>query len=301
MPVQTLADIGEFAFIDRITAQANVEEGVVRGAGDDAAVLDCGAEDYLLYTTDMMIEGVHFLRTVMTPQEIGRKALACSISDIAAMGGIPTFAVVSTGAPHNTVRSFMEDIGQGFNDLAKEYHVSLVGGDMTRSNRLVINVALLGKVKKDAVIYRAGAKKGDCIFVTGVLGNSFKNRKHVHFEPRVKEAQFLIRNARPNAMIDVSDGLAGDIGHILKQSAVGAVIHAEKIPLAKGATLEQALHEGEDFELLFTVSADKADVLRRCKRHRFFEIGTISSKKGLFLVNAKGRKQEIQPKGFEHF
>ncbi len=301
MTTETLADIGEFGFIDHITERAHVEQGVIKGVGDDAAVLDCGAEEYLLYTTDMLIEGMHFLRTIMSPQEIGRKALACSISDIAAMGGVPTFAVVSTGAPTNTARSFLEGIGEGFNALAKEYHVSLVGGDMTRSNRLVINVALLGKVGKQDVIYRAGAKKGDSIFVTGALGNSFKNRKHLHFTPRVKEAQFLIRQARPNAMIDVSDGLAGDLGHILKQSGVGAVIRAEQIPLAKDATLEQALHDGEDFELLFTVPAEQAEILRRSKRHHFYEIGTINSKKGLYLVDAKGRKREIEPKGFEHF
>ncbi len=301
MTIQTLADIGEFGFIDRIAARAHTEEGVIKGVGDDAAVLDCGGKDYLLYTTDMLIEGVHFLRTIMAPQEIGRKALACSISDIAAMGGIPTYAVVSTGAPYNTARSFLEDIGQGFNDLAKEYHVSLVGGDMTRSNRLIINVALLGKVKKDQVIYRAGAKKGDCVFVTGSLGNSFKTRKHARFTPRVNEAQYLLEHARPNAMIDVSDGLAGDLGHILEQSGVGAVIRAMDIPLAKDANLDQALHDGEDFELLFTVPAQKADALRRCKKHRFFEIGTICSKPGIFLVDEKGRKRQIEPKGFEHF
>lgn len=301
MRTETLSDIGEFGFIDRIAERAHVEEGVIKGVGDDAAVLDCGSEEYLLYATDMLIEGSHFLRTIMSPQEIGRKALACSISDIAAMGGIPTFAVVSTGAPTNTARSFLEGIVEGFNALAKEYHVSLVGGDMTRSNRLVINVALLGKVGKQDVIFRAGAKKGDSIFVTGALGNSFKNRKHLHFTPRVKEAQFLIRNARPSAMIDVSDGLAGDLGHILKESGVGAVVRSDRIPLAKGATLEQALHDGEDFELLFTVPAERAEVLRHSKRRPFYEIGTINSKKGLYLVDAKGCKRAIEPKGFEHF
>ncbi len=299
--MKTLQDLGEFGFIERFASHMHKGKDVVKGIGDDTAVIDIGTEEYLLMTTDMLIEGEHFLRTVMSPQEIGRKALACSISDIAAMAGVPTYAVISLGAPSNMSAQFIEEIGQGINLLAKEYGVSVVGGDTVKNNRIIINVALLGRVKKSDVVYRKGAKKGDAVFVTGPLGNSFKTRKHLYFKPLIQEARFLVGHARPTAMLDVSDGLAGDLGHILKQSGVGAVLYEEKIPLAKDATLYQALHDGEDFELLFTVSSRDAEKLRAEKKFKFYEIGKIVSGNTLMLANRSGQKRKIEMKGFEHF
>lgn len=299
--MKTLQDLGEFGFIERFARNIHVGKDVVKGIGDDTAVIDIGQEEYLLMTTDMLVEGAHFLRTVMSPQEIGRKALACSISDIAAMGGIPTYAVVSLGAPPNISAQFIEDIGRGINLLAKEYGVSVVGGDTVKSARIIINVALLGRVKKGEVVYRKGAKKGDRIFVTGALGNSFRTRKHLHFKPLVKEARALVKEVGPTSMMDVSDGLAGDLGHILRQSGVGAVLYEDKIPLAAGATLHQALHDGEDFELLFTVSPKNAEKLRSIKKFKFYEIGKIAAGNNLMMVNRLGQKLKVEMKGFEHF
>ncbi len=299
--MKTLQDLGEFGFIEHFAQQFHAGRDVIKGIGDDAAVMDMEGDEYLLMTTDMLVEGTHFLRTTMSAQEIGRKALACSISDIAAMGGRPTHAVISLGVPGNLVYQFVEDIGKGISLLAKEYGVSIVGGDTVKNTRMIINVALLGRVKKTDVIYRKGAKKGDIIFVTGALGNSFKTRKHLHFKPMVEEAQFLVQHARPTAMMDVSDGLAGDLGHILKQGRVGAVLYEDKIPLASGATLYQALHDGEDFELLFTINPSEAAQLRQTKRFHFFEIGKIVSGEALMLMNSSGKKRTIDMKGFEHF
>lgn len=299
--MKTLQDLGEFGFIERFAENVRTGRDVVKGIGDDTAVIDMGSDEHLLMTTDMLVEGIHFLRTTMSPQEIGRKALACSISDIAAMGGIPTYAVISLAAPSNISATFIEGIGTGINQLAQEYGVSIVGGDTVKNDRIVINVALLGKAHKDEIIYRKGAKKGDIIFVTGKLGNSFKTRKHLNFTPLVKEAQYLIKTARPTAMMDVSDGLAGDLGHILKQSKVGAVIDEKKIPLANGASIKQALHDGEDFELLFTVKVKDADKLRKSKKFKFHEIGMITSGKSLMMIDRLGRKRKVELKGFEHF
>ncbi len=296
-----LADVGEFQLIERMIVNAHQGQGVVKGPGDDAAVLDCGGAEDLLLTTDMLIEGVHFLRTMMSPEDIGRKALACSISDIAAMGGLPTFAVVSTAAPSNMCADFLERVGAGFNALAKEYGVSLVGGDMVKGTRYVINVALMGRVAKGQAVYRKGARPGDRIIVTGGLGNSFRNCKHLHFQPRVAEAQYLVRHARPTAMIDVSDGLAGDLGHILKQSGVGARLFRDRIPLAEGATVEQALADGEDFELLATVPADRAEALRKAGKYHFYDIGEITARRRLVLVDGQGRAHEIEARSFTHF
>jgi len=299
--METLHDLGEFGFIERFAKQIHIGRDVVKGIGDDTAVIDVGGKDYLLLTTDMLVEGTHFLRTMMSPQEIGRKALACSISDIAAMGGDPTYAVVSLGAPSNISAQLIEGIGEGINILAKEFGISVVGGDTVQNSRIIINVALLGKVRKDEVVYRKGAKRGDIIFVTGALGDSFKSRKHLYFKPCVAQAHFLIRHAQPTAMMDISDGLAGDLGHILRQSKVGALLKEAKIPLAKGATLQQALHDGEDFELLFTVRPADADTIRRTKRFRFYEIGTIVSGNSLMMLFKNGQKRKVEMTGFEHF
>ncbi|MFP4472873.1 MAG: thiamine-phosphate kinase [Candidatus Omnitrophota bacterium] len=298
---ETMKDIGEFAFIQRLIGTEENVHGVIKGIGDDAAVLDSPGNDVLLLTTDMLVEGAHFLRTTMSPQEIGRKALACSVSDIAAMGGSPTFAVISVAAPSNITTEFLLGVNEGVKTLAEECGVAVVGGDMTAHSRVVINVALLGRVEKDRVVYRRGAKRGDRIFVTGPLGNSFETKKHIYFQPRVEEARFLVSEVGPSAMIDISDGLAGDLGHIMSAGKCGALLNEEAVPCADGADLVRALHDGEDFELLFTVSEKAADIVRQQTRFRFYELGHMTSGKNLLLEDKKGRRHRIVPKGYEHF
>ncbi len=278
-------DYGEFGIIDLIKKYTPVSSKVIKGIGDDTAILPYKTGKYLLFTTDMLIEDVHF--TKKTPAHaIGHKAVACSISDIAAMGGLPTYAVVSLGVPKDLKTTYIRQLYQGMQKIAKDFQVDIVGGDTVKSDNIVINVALIGEVAKKYLVFRNGARIGDKIFITGPLGKSFVSGYHLKFIPRVKEAQYLVKNFKPTSMMDISDGLASDLEHVLKASNVGAVIDKDKIPRRKKASLEEALCDGEDFELLFTLSSKES------KRCRFYEIGEIIKGKG---SNLEGKK------GYRHF
>ncbi|MFA5059654.1 MAG: thiamine-phosphate kinase [Candidatus Omnitrophota bacterium] len=299
-----LKDVGEFGFIE-LAAKilSSPVKNVIKGIGDDAAVLDIGRKELLLLTTDMLVEGVHFTRS-MNARSIGHKSLACNISDIAAMGGIPSCAVISLGVPPNLNLRFVQELYQGINRLAKKFSVSIVGGDTVKSAKIVINIALLGNVFKENLLLRCGAKKGNRIFVSGPLGKSFVTKKHLRFTPKVDAAQYLAREFKPTSMIDISDGLCGDLGHILKESSVGAVIYEKLIPKTKGATLNNALYDGEDFELLFTLSSQEANQLIRMKKNRFpfWYIGDIvDEKEKLTIVSGSGKRIALKPKSFSHF
>lgn len=300
---KTLLNIGEFGLIELIRKNSFKTKDVFCGIGDDTAVIRYNASEYLLFTTDMLAEGVHFKRNIK-PEGIGHKALACSISDIAAMGGVPSYAVISFGAPGRTSLVFVSGVFRGINKLAKQFKVSIVGGDTIKSDKVIVNVSLLGKVRKKELVLRGGAKKGDVIFATGPLGRSLKNGKHVSFIPRIKESQFLVKKFKPSSMIDISDGLVSDLRHILEDSSVGAILHEESIPKMPKANLQNALYDGEDFELLFTLSPQKAKRLSklRATRFKFYEIGRIVDKRnGLQLADKKGKKSGIKKRGYEHF
>ena len=296
-----LSDIGEFGLIDLLARQVPCRKNVKCGIGDDAAVIEYKKDKYLLVTTDMLLEDVHFTRRTL-PRDIGYKALACNISDIAAMGGVPLYAVISLGVPKNLKLDFVRGIYNGFKKLSKKFDFSIVGGDTIRSKNIVINVALLGQVKKTELVLRSGAKKGDMIFVGGKLGNSLKSGRHASFMPRIDQAQYLVRNFKPSSMIDISDGLISDLNHILKASNAGAVLYKEYIPRQLGASLANALYDGEDFELLFTLPKKRAQKLLKEKKKNFCYIGDITSEKGkLILVDLKGKRVETKTKGFTHF
>lgn len=287
--------LNEFTLIDWMRKSCPCVLTVKKGIGDDTAVLPLSVSQDMLFTTDMSVQGVHFTKDTL-PLLIGRKALARNLSDIAAMGGVPTYAVVSLGLPKNTKATYVEQIYAGINKLAREFNVSIVGGDTVKSKRLVINIALLGKVIKGKAVLRSGAKAGDQIFVTGPLGGSLKSGRHLTFMPRLREVKRLLADFQPTAMIDVSDGLAGDLGHILIESGVGAFLEAKKIPLNRNADLKAALYDGEDFELLFTLSPKKS---RGCP---YFWIGTITKDKNqLSLRDHRGKTRLLKAKGFTHF
>ncbi len=299
----SLSKIGEFGLIERLKRFQNLSSGVVHGMGDDAAVLEYDSARYQLFTTDMMVEGKHFLRS-MCPEEVGYKALASNISDIAAMGGVPTSAVISLGVPGKLDTDYIQSLYAGLYRLARKFGVSLVGGDTVASSKLIINVALLGEVEKKKLVLRSGARAGDVIFVSGALGNSFKSGRHLTFVPRVLEARFLVDHFKPSSMLDISDGLAGDLGHILRQSRVGAILDERFIPVHADATLDRALYEGEDFELLFTLSPRKAARLAQSKRGNFcfFPIGVIVRGAGkLVLRRRDGKEISLKTKAFSHF
>ena len=296
-----LNKIGEFGLIERLKKHIKTDSSVIAGSGDDCAVLKFNKHSYQLLTCDMIVEGVDFtLRDRL--DLIGRKALAVTLSDIASCGGIPRHAVVSMGIPKRITVEAVERTAKGLFALAKKYKVNIVGGDLSAAARLTIDVTLLGEVEKKKLVLRKGAKIGDIIFVTGSLGRSILG-KHLKFSPRLKEAKFLVDNFKINAMIDISDSLTQDLGHILKSSNAGAVIYKILIPLSKEASkVEDALYGGEEFELLFTLSAKEALKLMKRNLRIFKPIGKITKKfSGLRLIDEFNRGKIVYSRGYKHF
>ncbi|OGX19343.1 MAG: thiamine-phosphate kinase [Omnitrophica WOR_2 bacterium RBG_13_44_8b] len=295
-----ISKLGEFGLIKRFQRLIKTDASVVKGSGDDCAVLKYDRKFFQLFTCDMLVEGVDFSHKE-NPCLIGRKSIAVSISDIAACGGTPRHCVISVGIPGETSVEFTDKLFKGMLDLAGIYKINLVGGDLSSAKNLVIDVSMLGIVEKKNLVLRSGAKAGDIIFVSGSLGGSIKG-KHLKFTPRLKESAALVKNFKVNAMIDISDGLSQDLGHILNASNVGALIYEDLIPLAKPArNLDDALFMGEDFELLFTLSLKQAQKLLKQKL-KFMPIGKIMDKKyGLRLMDKGGRVKALEPKGYRHF
>ena len=295
----TIKQLGEFGLIERFRSKTKTDLSVIKGSGDDCAVLKLDKSNYQLFTCDMLIEGVDFTLKD-NPYLVGRKAIAISISDIASCSGKPRYCVISLGLPKNTKLGFLDKLFKGMSDISREYKVNIVGGDLSGNNRVVIDVSMLGIVERKCLTLRNGAKPGDIIFVTGSFGGSISG-KHLKFTPRLKEARNLARGFKINAMIDVSDGLTQDLSHILKQSKVGAVIYENLIPQSKEAvSLNDALNSGEEFELLFAASRPQAKKL--LKNPDYKPIGEIMKiDYGFKLVSSNGREINIRPKGFTHF
>ena len=296
-----IGTLGEFGLIERITKAYKLDASVIRGAGDDCAVVEFDKNRFMLLTSDMLVEGVDFT-IAAKPYLIGRKALAVSLSDIAACAGIPRYALVSVGLPKKTSVAFVDSLMKGIRDLAKAYGVNIVGGDLSRAERLTFDVGVVGFVEKKYLLLRSGAKAGDRIFATGALGGSIAGR-HFTFTPRVREARYLAQHFKLHAMIDISDGLAQDLGHILIASNVGATLYEALIPLGRDArTVEDALYMGEDFELLFTVPPKEAKRLLKKKLPFCKPLGEIVDKsRGMILVTTDNRQARIKPRGFCHF
>ncbi|HEY4416343.1 MAG TPA: thiamine-phosphate kinase [Verrucomicrobiae bacterium] len=309
--------MNEFELIARLTQSLPANQQTVVGAGDDCAVLDLGAPDSLvLFKTDAVVEGVHFTRET-PPEKIGRKALARCLSDIAAMAGTPTAALVTLALPANFDAEFIASIYAGMNALAEKFGVAIVGGETTANpERLLISIALLGTVPRGKQILRSGAKAGDAIFVTGELGGSIAG-KHLDFAPRLAEAAWLAEHFSIHAMMDLSDGLAGDLQHILRASGVGAEILKSAVPIARAAKLQAkasaaakppflaALSDGEDFELLFTLASNDAVKLLDHWKKAFPQlplscIGKIVAGEGVLLRDKMGA-HKLPAAGYVHF
>lgn len=309
--------MNEFALIQRLTRSLPTNPSVVVGAGDDCAVLDAGVPDrLLLFKTDAIVEGVHF-GSDAPPEKIGHKALGRCLSDIAAMAGTPTAALITIGLPRDFNPEVVEAIYTGMNALARRYQVAIVGGETTTSpERIFISVALLGWVPRGKNVLRSGAEAGDAIFVTGELGGSLAG-KHLEFEPRLAEARWLAQHFSLHAMLDISDGLAGDLRHILAASRVGAELLATSIPISREARLAAkasssakpallaALSDGEDFELLFSVAARDAVPLLDAWRKEFPKlpltcIGKIKAGEGV-TIRDKNSVRPLTAHGYEHF
>ena len=309
--------MNEFELIARLTRTLPTNDAVVVGAGDDCAVLDVGMGDRLmLFKTDAVVEGVHFSSDT-PPDKIGHKALARCLSDIAAMAGTPTAAVITLGLPKTFEPELIEKIYTGINALAKQHNVAIVGGETTTNpERILISVALIGFAPRAKVLLRSGAKEGDAIFVTGELGGSLSG-KHLEFVPRLVEARWLAEHFAIHSLMDVSDGLAGDLRHILNASHCGAELHKSAVPISRAAkeiskrgdaakpAFVAALTDGEDFELLFTVASKTAVPLmdawnKEFPRLKLSCIGKIVAGHGITLRDETGVRP-LAAHGYVHF
>jgi thiamine-monophosphate kinase len=309
--------MNEFDLIHRLTRSLPANKTVVTGAGDDCAVLDFGMPDRLiLFKTDAVVEGVHFT-PVATPEQVGHKALGRCLSDVAAMAGTPNSVLVTLALPPDFDTAWVEKVYAGMSALARRHEVAIVGGETTvNPERILISVALMGTAQRGKCILRSGALPGDAIFVTGELGGSLAGR-HLEFEPRLAEARWVADNFSLHGMIDVSDGLAGDLRHVMKASRVGAELMASAVPISRSAraaakaegsakpSLLAALTDGEDFELLFTVPArDAVPLLDAWKQHfsklKLSCIGKITDREGL-LIRDKNGVRPLEAHGYAHF
>ncbi|ODS31896.1 MAG: thiamine-monophosphate kinase [Candidatus Scalindua rubra] len=261
----------------------------------------------------MLVEGTHFELKKNTPGEIGKKSIACSISDIAAMGCSAKYAVVSICFPHETKTKFAKELFLGMKREADAYDIKIIGGDIVSGKKmLAINVVMYGKNDGLNPVTRSGAKISDAIMVTGTLGGSIL-RKHIAFKPRLREGLVLNKKFSINSMIDISDGLVADLNHILEESKVGAILYRDKIPISTDAkklarktglsALYHALHDGEDYELLFTLSNKESEKLLASKplQVRLSKIGHIKKSNGIVMQDSKGKLRIINPIGYKHF
>ena len=308
---KTIESIGEFSLIDHIKSWLpRAKAPVVAGIGDDAAVFSISPSCYQLLTIDTIVEDIDFKKNQAAPEEIGRKALAINLSDIAAMGGVPKLAVVSLTLPKKTSIRFVKGFYRGMLRLANQFRVSIVGGDLSGGAKISSSVALLGESEKRHTVFRKGAKSGDWVGVTGRLGGSILG-KHLNFTPRVREGAFLARQG-VSSMIDISDGLWQDLGHLTTESGFSFMIEPSQIPVSSAALKEargnrdkallHALYDGEDFELLFTVPKKRFLSLKRAWRRRFSVPLTVIGKV-VSRGTARRAPTRLFPKrlGFQHF
>jgi thiamine-monophosphate kinase len=260
MEAEILADVGEDALVARLVEiTRSTDARLLVGPGDDCAVVQPPFQMAQLMKTDVVVENVHFLSS-HDPKLIGRKALARVLSDIAAMGGSPDFALVTLVLRPDLTLKWVEDVYHGLNALAAEYGVVVVGGETTRGSQVVISVSLTGSLPHGMAL-RSGGKPGDRLFVTGRLGGSYPSGKHLTFSPRLQEACWLMKNHPPTAMMDLSDGLGMDLPRLAAASATGWKVQEDCLPLHEGSTVAAAWGDGEDYELLFAVSPSHESAL----------------------------------------
>lgn len=306
----------EFDFINYIK-----ERHKLKAIGDDCSVIPTDGLTDQLFTVDLLIENVDFRLDWTTPSFLGHKALAVSLSDVAAMGGTPKFALLSLGLPASLWKtSFLDEFYEGWHSLAASHGVDLVGGDISKAGELVIDSFVIGEAPRGKALLRSGAKPGDLIFVSGALGGASLGLSLLesgvrpgdeiadfHREailrqlkptPQVAIGKSLLENQLATSAIDLSDGISSDLFHICQASNVGAIVDASNLPIAKEGTLEMALNGGEDFELLFTVPPERRlDAQHLGCTH----IGEIADTSDGILVKLDGELRPLLPRGFEHF
>lgn len=329
----------EFEFIQWLRTRAgNAPANLIAGIGDDAAIFSPASDRELLVTTDLLVEGIHFNLEYTPPSLLGNKALAVNLSDIAAMGGRPNYFLLNIARPRTMADNQLEAIVTGMLSLAEERSITLIGGDTSASkDRLFISITVIGECERGKAIKRSTAKPGDKICVSGSLGGAalglellkagkrlkdmrseientgaLRNyltetvplRAHLAPQPRLALGATIGARALATAMIDISDGLSSDLGHICKESGVGAEIYAQAIPVTVGASLEQALNGGEDYELLFTVAPERESDLEVLRKEfsttEITVIGTITAGSDRWIIKDEIKKPLLS-RGFDHF
>jgi thiamine-monophosphate kinase len=330
-----LCEIGEFGFIDNIARLVPTNgQGVLKGIGDDCAVVSVGGGICQLITTDMLIEGVHFRMDWISPEQLGAKALAVNLSDIAACGGRPLHAFVSLAAPDRIDVEQLERLYNGMSGLARRFDVNILGGDTNASGRdLVINVTVIGEARCSQVLYRRGARPGDAIVVTGPVGDSAAGlhvlarapdipddmarplvKAHLEPRPHIEEGLYLASCGHCSAAIDVSDGLSSDLWHICQASGVGAMIYHGQLPMSYPLRqmavlcgkdpLDFTLRGGEDYALLAAVDKGRvAEVVQQAAKRgmQFHVIGEFVKEPGMRLTMPDGTQLNFAARGWDHF
>lgn len=326
---------GEFALIERIAAKVKTRaDDLLVGIGDDAAVLRVGGDRWCVVTTDMLFEEVHFRLGWTDAYRLGWKAVAVNLSDIAAMAATPTFTFVAVALQADVTIDFMDELYRGMRDVCARYNAVIAGGDTNISPaRTVINVTQLGEVKKSRLALRSTAVPGDAILVTGTLGNAAAGLALLEAEgrevgeriapdavaaqlkpiPRVWEARAAARTGGVTAMMDVSDGLLGDLRKLCRSSSVGALVRQEALPVGDAALVvagrlhadaeRWALYGGEDYELLMTVAPDMVDAVTQAigaTGTRVSVIGEVTAEPDVVLVRADGTREPVR-RGWDHF
>lgn len=335
-PPETLKNLGEFGFIDKLRESLKSKNPAVKlGIGDDAAIFKPTAGHELIFTTDMLVEGRHFDFKFITPWQLGAKTMAVNISDCAAMGARPTVAVVSLGVPKDYPVADLESFYDGMKSWGESFGAQIVGGDTVGSDKFVVNIAMIGEVEAGRALTRGGAKVGDALFVTGTLGDSSAGlhslqhpsaktqeiasllvKRHLTPLPRFTVGRELSSKRLATSAIDISDGLSSEVHHLCEGSGLGAEVHEEALPLSPSLLqyceaksldpLDFALGGGEDYELLFTVPLNRiAEALQKLPAETGVAVKSIGrmvpKAKGVSFITRKGQKIPLIAKGFDHF
>lgn len=300
--------MNEFNRIEKIKKLIpKLSSNIIVGIGDDAAVLKKNNNTYQLVTCDSLVENVHFVKENITPSDLGQKAVTANASDIAAMGGTPKHMLVSIIIPKNIEDSFIKNLYLGISAACKKYNIDVIGGNMSSGPVIIIDITMLGEVKKTNVILRSGANVSDAVLVTGTLGNAPKIPT-----ARIFESKILSKTGKVTAMIDLSDGLSMDIRHICTQSNVGVRLYENKIPIqlptpgvnAQKNSWKVALNRGEDYELCFTTRKSDAERLKKLVEQKTKTPVTIIgeiTQSGMTLVMPNGQEVPLPKGGWDHF
>jgi thiamine-monophosphate kinase len=293
-----LRDLGEDRLLNRLLAGLSLGKAVAVGPGDDCALVAIpDSPKLLVLKVDCVVEGVHFLRGT-SASDVGWKAMMRPLSDFAATSAVPQFVLITVIVPEQTKLAWMKDLYRGLRRAARRFEVSIVGGETSSApGQIAIATSVIGFVENNRAGSRRGGKSGDDLFVTGRLGGALR-RKHLQFIPRIVESRWLTKNFFIHAMMDLSDGLGADLPRLARASKVGFKLDTENLPLTRGAKINDAISEGEDYELLFAISPRDRKRLEREWKKRFpglplTRIGSLSQR------STKGN--QLLPRGYIHF